>query len=36
MTDRGKELVVGLVTGLLFWVVVLGTAAMALQRACAQ
>lgn len=33
---KGDKLIVGMFAGgLLFWVVVLGTVAMALQRACA-
>lgn len=32
MTDRGKQLLGGIAFSLLFWVVIFGTAAMALQR----
>lgn len=35
MTDRGKQLVEGLVVGVMFWGLVFGTVVMLLQRACA-
>jgi TM2 domain-containing membrane protein YozV len=35
MTDRGKEVVTGIATGLLFWTVIFGTVVMLMQRACA-
>lgn len=35
MTDRGKEVVEGLIVGVLFWGLLFGTVVMLMQRACA-